>query len=84
MFKRFISVILTISIMLAVVPTGVAMAAGPPTTEIANQYLKVVVNNKNGGYVISTIEGDILKKATTMLPSPTEEKILTLHSLHLR
>lgn len=63
MFKRFICMILAISLMLAAIPTGIVFAEEPQTTEISNQYLKVVVNNKNGGYVISTLEGDILKKS---------------------
>ncbi|NMA94332.1 MAG: hypothetical protein GX975_06690, partial [Clostridiales bacterium] len=62
MFKRFISIILAIVFVFAAIPPEIAIAEEPETTEISNQYLKVVVNNKNGGYVISTVEGDILKK----------------------
>ena len=63
MLKRFIAIILSVSLLLAVFPIGVAWAEQAGITEISNQYIKVVVNNKNGGYVISTLEGDILKKS---------------------
>lgn len=63
MLKRFISVILSVSLLLAVFPIGAIWAEEAGITEISNQYIKVVVNNKNGGYVISTLEGDILKKS---------------------
>jgi c-di-AMP phosphodiesterase-like protein len=63
MFKRFISIILVLSALLALIPAGVVSAADDDLTEISNQYIKVIVNNKNGGYVISTLEGDILKKS---------------------
>ena len=64
MIKRFLSVMLAVSLALSLAPLQSAFAAQEDgTTEISNQYIKVVVNNKNGGYVISTREGDILKKS---------------------
>ena len=63
MFKRFISAILTITLMLTLVPPALVSADQDDILEISNQYIKVIVNSKNGGYVISTLEGDILKKS---------------------
>lgn len=63
MIKRFISAILIFSVLIAAFPSEFVFADGLETSEIANRYIKVVVNNKNGGYVISTLEGDILKKS---------------------
>ena len=63
MFKRVLSAILIFSVLFAVLPVNIAFAEESQTTEISNQYIKIVVNNKNGGYVISTLEGDILKKS---------------------
>ena len=63
MLKRFISILLTVSVMLSVLPAGFAFAEQTDISEISNQYIRVVVNSKNGGYVISTLEWDILKKS---------------------
>lgn len=65
MFKRFISVLLTVSVILAAIPAQLAFAGidDAKTLEISNQYIKVIVNKENGGYVISTLDGDILKKS---------------------
>ena len=63
MFKRVLSAFLIFSVLFAVLPVNIAFAEESQTTEISNQYIKIVVNNKNGGYVISTLEGDILKKS---------------------
>ena len=62
-FNRIISAVLTTAFMFAAFPAGNVYANEAQTTEIANQYIKVIVNNENGGYVISTIDGDILKKS---------------------
>lgn len=63
MFKRFLAIILTVVTVLVAIPPEIALAEEEPgTTEISNQYLRVVVNDENGGYVISTVDGDILKK----------------------
>lgn len=64
MIKRLLSVMLTVSLALSLASLQSAFAADEDgTTEISNQYIRVVVNNKNGGYVISTREGDVLKKS---------------------
>ena len=63
MIKRIFSVILTVAILMTLLPVPQAYGAEPETTEIANEYVKVSVNRKNGGYVITTVEGDILKKS---------------------
>jgi hypothetical protein len=41
----------------------VAIAAESGTVTVENEYIKVTVNRANGGYTISTLEGDILKKS---------------------
>ncbi len=65
MLKRFISILLTVSVMLTVIPSQLAFAESEDaeTLEISNQYIKVTVSKENGGYVISTLEGDLLKKS---------------------
>ena len=63
MIKRVFSIILTVAILLTLLPVAPAYGAEPGTVEIANAYVKVSVNRKNGGYVITTVEGDILKKS---------------------
>lgn len=65
MVKRFTAMLLFVAVMLSVIPTGLVFAedAGDGTTEISNEYIRVTVNNENGGYVISTVGGDILKKS---------------------
>ncbi len=65
MLKRMISILLMISVMAAMLPVG-AVFADPTdagTVTISNQYIKVIVNEENGGYVIATLDGDILKKS---------------------
>lgn len=62
-FSRILSVVLAAAFMLSAFPSGIVSADEAQTTEIENQYIKVIVNNENGGYVISTIDGDILKKS---------------------
>ncbi|MCQ1530283.1 S-layer homology domain-containing protein [Lutispora saccharofermentans] len=65
MMKRIISVFLIVTLMLTFVPMEPVWAAWtePKTVEIANQYIKVTVSRDNGGYVIATKDGDILKKS---------------------
>lgn len=65
MFKRILSGFLVLTLMSTLL-TQFALAA--PVSEhdtviIQNEYIKVVVSKNNGGYVISTLEGDILKKS---------------------
>lgn len=63
MIKRVISILLTLSFVIALIPAYDVLADSAETVEISNQYIKVTVNSNNGGYVISTLEGDILKKS---------------------
>lgn len=63
MIKRIFSVILTVAILLTLLPIPPAHGAEPDTAEIANEYVRVSVNRENGGYVITTVEGDIMKKS---------------------
>ena len=65
MLKRFISILTAVSVILAAIPAQFAFAGqdDTETLEIKNQYIKVIVNKENGGYVISTLDGDILKKS---------------------
>lgn len=65
MLKRFISVWIAVSVLLAAAPLQLIFAeqTDSSTLEISNQYIKVIVNKENGGYVISTLDGDILKKS---------------------
>ncbi|MDR0946360.1 MAG: chitobiase/beta-hexosaminidase C-terminal domain-containing protein [Ruminococcus sp.] len=54
-----------VSALLAAVMTAAAMAvpasAAVTTREIANEFIKVNVSTENGGYSITTVDGDILK-----------------------
>ncbi len=63
--KRIISVFLIVVLMFAFIPMEPVWAAWtePRTVEISNQYIKVTVSRDNGGYVIATKDGDILKKS---------------------
>ena len=64
MLKRFISALLTVMFLLAAIPHELAFAdGGDETLTLKNNYIKVTVNKENGGYVISTVDGDILKKS---------------------
>ena len=65
MVKRLTAILLFVAVILSVIPTGFVSAgdAGDGTVEISNDYIRVTVNKENGGYVISTAEGDILKKS---------------------
>ncbi|MDF2921551.1 MAG: hypothetical protein K0R57_465 [Paenibacillaceae bacterium] len=62
--KRLLTGLLAAALMALAVPVMPASAApSPETAEIANPYIRVSVSKENGGYVISTVEGDILKKS---------------------
>ncbi len=66
MLKRLISILLAVSLMIAVIPAELVSAGtedSETVLEISNRYIKVIVNKENGGYVISTVDGDILKKS---------------------
>jgi hypothetical protein len=65
MLKRIISGILAFLMVVAILPSAVFAdePAMHTTATIQNEYIKVTVSTQNGGYVISTLEGDILKKS---------------------
>lgn len=65
MLKRILSCFLALTMLFTVLS---AFALAAPALEhgivvIQNEYIKAVVSENNGGYVISTLEGDILKKS---------------------
>lgn len=65
MFKRILSGFLVLAMVFAFLPES-AFAASVlehDTVIIQNEYIKVIVSKNNGGYVISNLEGDILKKS---------------------
>ncbi|MDR3120610.1 MAG: hypothetical protein LBU58_04670, partial [Clostridiales bacterium] len=61
--KRTLSLLLAIAMALSLLPVSPVSAAGEDTVTVANDYIKVTVSTKNGGYTISTLQGDILKKS---------------------
>lgn len=63
MLKRVVSMVLASSVAFAAAAEATLAEKAAETLEISNRYIKVVVNRKNGGYVISTVDGDILKKS---------------------
>lgn len=65
MIKRIVSLILLVTLVFTFIPLEPVWTAWtePKTVEISNQYIKVTVSKDNGGYVIATKEGDILKKS---------------------
>lgn len=63
MLKRVVSMVLASSVAFAAAAEATLVEKAAETLEISNRYIKVVVNRKNGGYVISTVDGDILKKS---------------------
>ncbi|GEM_PF-662211 len=65
MFKRILSGFLVLAMVFTFL-TEYTLAASVPehdTVMIQNEYIKIAVSKNNGGYVISTLEGDILKKS---------------------
>ncbi|MEA4961163.1 S-layer homology domain-containing protein [Lutispora sp.] len=65
MMKRIISAVLLITLIFTIIPMEPLWAdwSEPETVEIKNDYIKVTVSKENGGYVVATIKGDILKKS---------------------
>lgn len=65
MMKKVLSVLICLSMIFTALPAQLVFADGSEdgVVTISNQYIKVSVNRENGGYVISTLEGDILKKS---------------------
>lgn len=65
MMKRIISAVLLITLIFTIIPMEPLWAdwSEPETVVIKNDYIKVTVSKENGGYVVATIKGDILKKS---------------------
>lgn len=65
-FRRSVAVLLCLLMLFGCSPLSYAAQSSiseeAGTIVISNDYLKVTINRENGGYVISTNEGDILKK----------------------
>ena len=63
--KRFISCLLCLTLVLTLLPMDViqAFAAEQQPFTIDDGYIQVQVSKQNGGFIIRTVEGDLLKKA---------------------
>ena len=61
--KRIVSALLAVFLMAESVPLEVfAWKSENGTLSVENDYVKVTVNQKNGGYSITTKEGDVTKE----------------------
>ena len=61
--KRIVSALLAVFLMAESVPLEVfAWKSESGTLSVENDYIKVTVNQKNGGYSITTKEGDVTKE----------------------
>jgi|LSQX01.2.fsa_nt_gb hypothetical protein len=59
--KRIIAYVISVIMVLTLLPAPVfAEESGAVTIE--NEYIRVTVSKENGGYTVSTVKGDILKK----------------------
>ena len=65
--KRILSSVLVAVMLLTSIPTAVYAAGtgadNPEKLELSDEYIKVTVSGKNGGFLIDTLEGDKLEKA---------------------
>ncbi len=63
--KRFISCLLSLTLLASILPLGVlrVMAADLQPYVIEDGYVQVQVSKKNAGFLVNTIEGDLLKKS---------------------
>ncbi len=77
--KRILSSVLVAVMLVASIPSAVyaadASADNPEKLELSDEYVKVTVSGKNGGFLIDTLEGDKLEKADNnkFLLYPAEE-----------
>ncbi len=60
--KRFLGFFLCLTMLLPILPLN-ALAAETGVTSLSDGYIKVDVSNKNGGFLVSTVEGSRLKKS---------------------
>lgn len=62
--KRFISLVLSIVMVFSLLPTNNAFAEDKEDiATVENEYIRITVSRENGGYTISTINGDVLRKS---------------------
>lgn len=61
--KKFVASILVAAMLFTLLPAPGVFAKETGTVTVENEYIKVTVSRENGGYTISTLEGDILKKS---------------------
>ncbi len=77
--KKILSSVLVAVMLMTSIPTAVyaagAGADNPEKLELSDEYVKVTVSGKNGGFLIDTLEGDKLEKADNnkFLLYPAEE-----------
>ncbi len=66
MKKRILSALLCLSLLIGLLPATVLTAVAEdavPAYTLDNGYIRVSVSKKNGGFAVSTVEGDKLKKS---------------------
>ena len=66
MKKRFLSLLLSLCLLLGLLPSGVITALAEEAETVYtldNGYIRVSVSKENGGFSIGTAEGDKLKKS---------------------
>lgn len=79
-WKKLMGVMLSAAILITGIPAQ-ALAAGTPQTEspdkleLSDEYIRITVSGKNGGFLIDTLEGNKLKKSddNKFLLYPAEE-----------
>jgi hypothetical protein len=76
LLKRALAGVLSAVMCVSVFGVLPVSAAEPETATIQNDYIKVVVSSENGGYTITTTDGDILKT------TDSNKKLLRGLSLH--
>ena len=60
--KRLLAFLLCFALILPMVPAA-AFAADDDAFTLDNGYIEVSVSKKNGGFLVNTLEGDLLKKS---------------------
>ena len=66
MKKRILSALLCLSLLIGLLPATVLTAVAEdavPAYTLDNGYIRVSVSKENGGFAVSTVEGDKLKKS---------------------
>ena len=77
--KKILSSVLVAVMLMTSIPTAVYAAGtgadNPEKLELSDEYVKVTVSGKNGGFLIDTLEGDKLEKSDNnkFLLYPAEE-----------